>query len=249
MKSCAQCQQQNQEDAKFCYQCGNTLAVEPEPPIATPVIHTDEHLWRQFIGPHADRYLKHFKKFGLGEEPKFALTWNWPAFLYISFLWFLYRKMYVYALVYALGPMISTYLTGDLTVGLVWSIMAGATANYVYYWHCREHIGEIKKSSWTDPAKQDEVLKEAWRRPALRDLDRSRLLRVVRDDHDQNASGWATRRRTVARETGETDCSEHCVNQKLFRWHPVHPRLKLIRNLVHNRPARIGSFLLLLQLV
>ncbi len=161
MKSCAQCQQQNQEDAKFCYQCGNLLAAEPEPSIATVTSHIDEDLWRQFIGPHADRYLDHFKKFGLGEEPKFALTWNWPAFLYISFLWFLYRKMYVYAAVYALGPMISTYLTGDLTVGLVWSVMAGATANYVYYWHCREQIGEIKKSSWTDPVKQDEALKEA----------------------------------------------------------------------------------------
>jgi hypothetical protein len=79
----------------------------------------------------------------------------------MPFLWFLYRKMHVYALVYALGPVISTYLTGDLTVGLVWSIMAGATANYVYYRHCRKQIGEIKKSSWTDPVKQEEVLKES----------------------------------------------------------------------------------------
>jgi hypothetical protein len=69
--------------------------------------------------------------------------------------------MYTYAAVYALGPMISTYLTGDMTVGLIWSIMAGATANYVYYWHCREHIGEIKRSLGGDPAKQDEVLKES----------------------------------------------------------------------------------------
>ena len=161
MKSCAQCRQQNEDDSKFCYQCGNTLAVEPEPPIAAPVIDPDEHLWRQFIGPHADRYLKYFKKFGLGESPKFALTWNWPAFLYVSFLWFLYRKMYVYALVYAVGPMISTYLTGDMTVGLIWSIMAGATANYVYYWHCREQIGEIKKNTSIDPARQDEALKAA----------------------------------------------------------------------------------------
>lgn len=161
MKSCAQCRQQNEDDSKFCYQCGNTLAVEPEPPIAAPFIDPDEHLWRQFIGPHADRYLKYFKKFGLGESPKFALTWNWPAFLYVSFLWFLYRKMYVYALVYAVGPMISTYLTGDMTVGLIWSIMAGTTANYVYYWHCREKIGEIKTNIRTDPAKQDEVLKES----------------------------------------------------------------------------------------
>jgi len=165
MKPCGHCQQQNHDDAKFCHQCGNTLAAELEPPIAAPriqsEIHPDEHLWRQFIGPHADRYLIHFRKFGLGEKPKFALTWNWPAFLYISFLWFLYRKMYVYAVVYALGPMISTYLTGDMTVGLIWSIMAGATANYVYYWHCREHIGAIKRTTGTDPAKQDEVLKES----------------------------------------------------------------------------------------
>ncbi|MEO6544861.1 MAG: zinc ribbon domain-containing protein, partial [Nitrospiraceae bacterium] len=66
MKSCAQCQQQNQEGAKFCYQCGNTLAIEPTPPIAAAATHTDEDLWRQFVGPHADRYLEHFKKFGLG---------------------------------------------------------------------------------------------------------------------------------------------------------------------------------------
>ena len=165
MKLCAQCHQQNNEDAKFCHQCGQMLTVESEAPTAAPINHSeiqsDEHLWAQFIGPHADRYLKHFRKFGLGEKPKFALTWNWPAFLYVSFLWFLYRKMYVYAMVYALGPMISTYLTGDMTVGLVWSIMAGATANYIYYWHCREHIGALKKNAWTDPAKQDEALREA----------------------------------------------------------------------------------------
>ena len=162
MRSCTQCQQQNQEDAKFCYQCGQMLTVEPEPQVAAaPVTHADEHLWREFIGPHADRYLQHFRKFGLGNTPRFALTWNWPAFLFISFVWFLYRKMYVYALVYALGPMISTYLTGDVTVGLVWSIMAGATANYIYYWHCREQIGRIKSGPWADAVKQDEALKEA----------------------------------------------------------------------------------------
>src|SRR5512147_1675630 len=163
MKSCAQCQQQNQDDSKFCYQCGTDLTAPAQQTAAastTYTAHGDSDLWRAFIGPNADRYLEQFKKFGPEQTPKFALTWNWPAFLYISFLWFLYRKMYVYALVYALGPMISTYLTGDITVGLIWSIMAGATANYIYYWHCREKIGEIKQGSWSDPAKRDEVLKE-----------------------------------------------------------------------------------------
>jgi hypothetical protein len=164
MKSCAQCQQQNQDDANFCYQCGTDLAGPLEKsagPSTSSVSRADNDLWRAFIGPNADRYLEQFKKFGNEQSPKFALTWNWPAFLFISFLWFLYRKMYLYAAVYAIGPIVSSYLTGDMTSGLVWSVVAGATANYVYYWHCREQIGAIKQQAWNDPAKQDTAIKES----------------------------------------------------------------------------------------
>jgi hypothetical protein len=162
MKSCSQCQQQNQDDANFCYQCGTGLAVSDASaaPSAPFTGHADNDVWREFIGPHADRYLKHFKKFGPAQSPRFALTWNWPAFLYVSFLWFLYRKMYLYAAVYAIGPMVSTYLTGDMTSGIVWSIVAGATGNYVYYWHCREHITAIKQQTWNDPAQQQTAIRE-----------------------------------------------------------------------------------------
>lgn len=163
MRSCVQCQQQNQDDANFCYQCGTSLTEPQEQPAeASPsqVPLADSDLWRTFIGPNADRYLEQFKKFGTEQQPKFALTWNWPAFLFISFLWFLYRKMYLYAAVYAIGPMLSTYLTGDMTSGLVWSIVAGGTANYVYYWHCREQIAAIKQQAWNDPARRDATIKE-----------------------------------------------------------------------------------------
>ncbi|BFU95214.1 MAG: conserved membrane protein of unknown function [Nitrospira sp.] len=165
MQPCPQCTQQNQDDSKYCYQCGANLSsiVEAQPafssPDGTPL--TDLDLLRAFIGPHSDWYLEQFKKFGSAQAPQFALTWNWPAFLFISFLWFLYRKMYLYAMVYAIGPMVSTYLTGDVTVGIVWSIMAGATGNYVYYWHCREQIGEIKRRSGEDPAKRERAIREA----------------------------------------------------------------------------------------
>src|SRR5512146_414251 len=164
MKSCAQCQQQNQDDAKFCYQCGTDLAAPGETPAVASTYQAgraDSDLWRDFIGPNADRYLEQFKKFGSPQSPRFALTWNWPAFLFVSFLWFLYRKMYLYAAVYAVGPMISTYLTGDMTSGIVWSVVAGATGNYVYYWHCREQIGAIKQRTWNDAARQDAAIKEA----------------------------------------------------------------------------------------
>lgn len=166
MKTCSQCRQPNEADANYCFQCGTTLTaataeIETESTLTTPAPLPDADLWRRFIGPHADRYLAHFKKFGPESSPRFALTWNWPAFLFVSFLWFLYRKMYLYALVYAIGPMASTYLTGDMTVGIAWSMVAGATANYVYYWHCREQIAAIKKRGWSNPAGQDQAVKEA----------------------------------------------------------------------------------------
>ena len=164
MMTCTQCNQQNPDEAHFCHQCGAKLAdanaTAPEAFTARPT-QDDETLWRQFIGPNADHYLAVFKKFSSNGRPRFALSWNWPAFLYISFLWFLYRKMYLHAFVYAVGPMISTYLTGDFSAGIVWSIMAGATANYLYYWHCREHIGEIKQAGRMDLAAQETALKES----------------------------------------------------------------------------------------
>ena len=167
MTACSQCNQQNPEDANFCHQCGTKLAEiksateAPKDVSAARPIQDEEALWRQFIGPNADHYLNVFKKFSSNGQPRFALSWNWPAFLYISFLWFLYRKMYLHAFVYAVGPMVSTYFTGDFSAGIVWSVMAGATANYLYYWHCREQIAEVKKAGRADPAEQGVALRDS----------------------------------------------------------------------------------------
>lgn len=151
MKPCRKCDQQNPDEADFCSQCGTAFeaesgasAAEAAPP---PVNLEDPELWRAFIGRNADRYLAQFRKFTAGGSPHFALTWHWPAFLFDPFLWFLYRKMYMYAAVYAIGPVLSAYFTGDLTVGVVWRIMAGVSANYIYYWHVREHLAEIREKS------------------------------------------------------------------------------------------------------
>ena len=61
-------------------------------------------------------------------------------------------QYYLYALIYALGPVLSAYLTGDLTVGFVWRVMAGGSANYIYYWHIKEHLTEIRKGPPLAPA-------------------------------------------------------------------------------------------------
>ncbi len=150
MKSCSQCQQQNQDDARFCHQCGDAFAVESRQAAVeqdsspAPQPQTDAELLKAFIGPNADRYLQTFKKFSGPSGPHFALTWHWPAFIFEPFLWFLYRKMYVYALIYAIGPAVAFYITQDLSADIVWRIMAAASANYIYFWHAKEQLAKIK---------------------------------------------------------------------------------------------------------
>lgn len=156
MKACFSCSQPSPEDARFCQHCGTAFA----PPTDEPEQEGAE-LLRSFIGPNADRYLAQFKKFSDGPQPGFALTWHWPAFLFDPFLWFLYRKMYLYALVYAVGPVVSAVLTGDLTVGIIWRIIAGASANYVYFWHVKEQIGRVLADRSADAGARERMIREA----------------------------------------------------------------------------------------
>ncbi len=163
MKSCTQCQQENRDDARFCHQCGGAFSSDPpaaaiEPDQAAP--QTDTELWKAFLGPNADRYLETFKKFTGPSGPQFALTWHWPAFVFEPFLWFLYRKMYVYALIYAIGPAMAFYITQDLSADLIWRIIAGASANYIYFWHAKEQLAKIKSERGMGGESRQQMLGE-----------------------------------------------------------------------------------------
>lgn len=155
MKPCPKCEQHNPDDAQFCGQCGT-----PFPSVESSPLMTDDELWRAFIGPNADRYLEQFKKFAFTGSPRFNLTWNWMAFLF-TFLWFLYRKMYLYAFVYAVGPSVSFLMTGDVAVGIVWQTMAAISANYIFYWHVKDELAEIKQRPWPSRGLQERAIKEA----------------------------------------------------------------------------------------
>ena len=112
-------------------------------------------VWR----PAALYYLNKFSKFRSGRSPKFELSWNWAAFLF-DFLWFLYRKMYMFALLYAVGPFLALYLTGIPTVGIVWKIMAAVSGNYLYFWHVKDHLEKMKSRGLVDRTSQERFLKE-----------------------------------------------------------------------------------------
>ena len=163
MKSCTQCRQENRDDARFCHQCGAPFAPETraaaiEPEQVAP--QTDTELLKAFIGPNADRYLETFKKFSGPNGPQFALTWHWPAFVFEPFLWFLYRKMYVYALIYAIGPAMAFYITQDLSADIVWRVIAGGSANYIYFWHAKEQLAKIKSERATGGETRQQMLGE-----------------------------------------------------------------------------------------
>lgn len=121
---------------------------------------TDTELLKAFIGPNADRYLETFKKFSGPGGPQFALTWHWPAFVFEPFLWFLYRKMYVYALIYAIGPAMAFYITQDLSADIVWRVIAGGSANYIYFWHAKEQLAKIKSERATGGETREQMLGE-----------------------------------------------------------------------------------------
>ena len=167
MPSCPSCSQDNPNDANFCAQCGQALVknspdsvLDPvQDPVQSQSTPTSLQLWETFIGPSKSLqfslktwwtwrpaflyYKEKFSKLETPDGPRFALSWNWPTAFFDSFLWFLYRKMYMFALLYAVAPALAIFITGDMTVGIVSRVLAGGSANYLYYWHVKDKIQRI----------------------------------------------------------------------------------------------------------
>ena len=167
MRACDSCEQQNPDDARFCLRCGKEFPPETAAEVETET-EQEEQYWRTLIGPGRciqftltsgwswkpawDYYQRAFQRFHTAQGPRFSLTWNWAPFLVEPFLWFLYRKMYLFAFVYFIGPIVSVFITSDITVPIVWSIIASASANYVYYWHLRDLLLKAKARTGLDHA-------------------------------------------------------------------------------------------------
>jgi len=109
-------------------------AGESTPPGSSETVSDEERAWRVLVGadrclqltlfsgwswtPAWNYYQRKFRRFHSATSPRFAPTWNWAPFLVDPFLWFLYRKMYMFALVYLVGPIVSVFWTGDIPLPL-----------------------------------------------------------------------------------------------------------------------------------
>jgi len=180
MSACPSCSQETPPDANFCSQCGQVLVKNSSEPEAEPTqsesTPTSLQLWETFIGPSKSlqfslktwwvwrpAFLYYKEKFSNLETPagpRFALSWNWPAAFFDSFLWFLYRKMYMFSLLYAVAPALAIFITGDMTVGIVSRMLAGASANYLYFWHVKDKLQRIMSIPNMDPTARAELVRE-----------------------------------------------------------------------------------------
>ena len=119
-KQCRQCGAWAEDMDKFCQQCGSSLAavVEDIPEVVDAEIIAPSKRYHnpaadarevreRLIGEKAEYYLPRFEKM---ENLNSFTGWNWCAFLFGG-SWMVYRKMYVFGVLF--------WLAGELLVNLL----------------------------------------------------------------------------------------------------------------------------------
>lgn len=134
--TCPYCKETILDGAIKCKHCGSMLNLDPYNSISIDTITADEI--RAFAGANAYYYIQNFSRFTIMGREKFCVTWNWSCFGF-TFLWMLYRKMYVLAFV--------TFIVFCIPgVNVLLHIGAGMIGNYLYYRHVKAKIIEIRSS-------------------------------------------------------------------------------------------------------
>lgn len=101
----------------------------------------------RFIGPNAKYYLRQFAKFGGVENPTFALTWHWPAFL-LFFFWAVHRRLWRAALVHLTGSLLLVMSFKPGLIYLGWVVFWPLVANYIYCRRVRDCVFGLSPKSW-----------------------------------------------------------------------------------------------------
>ena len=108
---CTHCGAQVGVTDEYCARCGSPLRGGSAPRAEGPA--DESELLAAAIGKNTDYYLPRFESFAGGT----ATSWNWPS-LFVPLPWFLYRKMWVHAIVYFFGV--------PLVVGVSMAVLAAA---------------------------------------------------------------------------------------------------------------------------
>ncbi len=144
---CTKCGSDLPESASFCAHCGTP--VKPAPPGGAAEGPGSDDV-SAFVGKNAAYYKEKFRKFTVLGVETFVPTWNWAACL-CNFWWMLYRKLYLWALLWFLLSFIPFF-------GFAFWVASGIAGNYIYYHHAGVKIREARAA--TPPEKLPAVLSE-----------------------------------------------------------------------------------------
>lgn len=159
--SCRKCGASVDGEMRFCPNCGVLLTTE-SPRLSNfsndKLNEEKEEFYKAIIGPRNQKYylrqFLHFDHIG-----KTTYSWHWPA-LFVPFLWFLYRKMWLTGFTYlflpglvlvslgsaasAIGPNAKA-LVGAIYVLFLVGYLAFPPlyANALYYKRCNRKISEV----------------------------------------------------------------------------------------------------------
>jgi len=131
---CPFCKEIILDGAIKCRHCGSMLTTDQTFGMNSDSMTVDEVT--AFIGGNSYYYVQQFSKFTVTGTEKFRPTWNWSCFGF-TFLWMLYRKMYVLAVL----TFIIFCVPG---INILLHIVAGVVGNYLYYGHVKGKIYEIR---------------------------------------------------------------------------------------------------------
>ena len=157
---CMECGNKNDDSARFCSTCGKTLSTTDTGKNS----HDISEFYRAVIGQkNQDYYFRQFSRFD--SDGKIGASWHWPAF-FVTFYWFLYRKMWLNALIYFILPYVLMIPIGivaaaggekaaDTIISLGYLLyilgiflLPPIYANALYYKHCNKKISEATASPY-----------------------------------------------------------------------------------------------------
>lgn len=157
---CSKCGSKNNKVNSFCSNCGNKLTQEKSEYInvndksvntnetknkntntintTLDYLGTDE--MNMFISKNIEYYNPKFRQITRTGDKK---TWNWSAFFF-NIYWFLYRKMYVQAVIIFFISIIATMIPYvGIIINLCMAIGIGMYANSIYLDNINKKLNEI----------------------------------------------------------------------------------------------------------